>query len=87
MTPEPDRIAALTLSADELHELTGYRRSAEQLRALVRMGIKAHQRRDGSIAVAREWVAAAAYHRAQSSGPTIKKVKHGDAKTPNTRHA
>lgn len=62
----------LTLSQDELRALTGYRRGAEQLAKLREMGIKAHRRRDGSIAVARVWLAAAAESTPKSE-PRIKR--------------
>lgn len=69
----------LTLTDDELRELTGYRRGAEQLRELARMGIKAHRRRDGSVAVARSWIAAAAMPGAKSQAQVVKKKQRTGA--------
>mgnify|MGYP003574973742 FL=1 len=67
---------SLTLSSAELRELTGYTRAAEQFAMLTKMGIKAHRRRDGSICVARVWVAAAAAPSTKpgsSTGPRVKR--------------
>ncbi len=43
----------LTLSPDEIHELTGKRRSDAQARVLMHMGIPFSTRPDGSLAVLR----------------------------------
>jgi hypothetical protein len=48
---------SLTLTADELYEITHYRRAKEQLRELQAMGIKARRRHDGTICVLRADVA------------------------------
>ncbi|WP_082758438.1 DUF4224 domain-containing protein [Burkholderia sp. MSMB1498] len=42
---------ALTLTAREIYEATGYRQPARQLRALTNAGIPADRRPDGSIRV------------------------------------
>jgi len=44
-----------TLTPDEIWELTGYRRGAEQLRELLKRGIYAWRRPDGTICVPRTW--------------------------------
>lgn len=44
---------SLTLTHEELVELTGYRRASRQLRALIEAGIRAWRRADGSVVVLR----------------------------------
>jgi len=48
----------LTLTADELRELTGKHRSDAQRRALIRMGLTFRERPDHSLAVLRAHVQA-----------------------------
>jgi hypothetical protein len=48
----PD-VPSLTLTDDELYEITHYRRAAEQIRELAAMGIKARRRHDGTVCVLR----------------------------------
>lgn len=47
------KLLGLTLTAEEIFELTGYRRASRQLRSLERQGIRAWARADGTIAVLR----------------------------------
>jgi hypothetical protein len=42
-----------TLSAEEIYNITHYRRTAEQLRALARLGIPAERRHDNTVCVLR----------------------------------
>ena len=42
-----------TLSEEEIYDITHYRRTAEQLRALARLGIPAERRRDNTVCVLR----------------------------------
>lgn len=42
---------SLTLTADEIIEATGYRRAAEQLSALIKAGIPADRRPNGTVRV------------------------------------
>ncbi|MBU9484628.1 DUF4224 domain-containing protein [Burkholderia multivorans] len=60
--PEPAHPAALTLSAHEIYEATGYRQPARQLRALTLAGIPADRRPDGSVRVWRHHVLGFAAH-------------------------
>jgi hypothetical protein len=46
--------ASLTLSPEEILEITGYRRAHEQLRWFKALGVPARRRGDGSVSVARE---------------------------------
>jgi Domain of unknown function (DUF4224) len=55
---------ALTLTPEEILEITGYRRAQEQLRWFKALGVPARRRADGSVSVAREH-----YLRAGSSRP------------------
>nr|WP_080418092.1 DUF4224 domain-containing protein [Burkholderia ubonensis] len=48
--------SSLTLTAREIHEATGYRQPARQLRALAVAGIPADRRPDGSVRVWRHHV-------------------------------
>ena len=45
---------SLTLSEEELFEITGYRRGHEQLQWLKQYGVLAKRRPDGTMSVARE---------------------------------
>jgi hypothetical protein len=51
---------APTLSAEEIYNITHYRRTAEQLRALARLGIPAERRHDNTVCVLRAHLAAPA---------------------------
>ncbi|AOZ06804.1 DUF4224 domain-containing protein [Cupriavidus malaysiensis] len=42
---------SLTLTVDEIVEATGYRRAAEQLAVLLKAGVPADRRPDGSVRV------------------------------------
>ena len=44
----------LTLTPDELFEITGYKRAADQSRVFERMGLHVHRRPDGSVSVCRQ---------------------------------
>jgi hypothetical protein len=44
---------APTLTAEEIYDLTHYRRPAEQIRALARLGILATRRHDNTVCVVR----------------------------------
>jgi hypothetical protein len=48
---------SLTLSQQEIIEATGYKRAAEQLIALLKAGIPADRRPDGSVRVWRHHIA------------------------------
>lgn len=48
---------SLTLSQQEIIEATGYKRAAEQLVALLKAGIPADRRPDGSVRVWRHHIA------------------------------
>jgi Domain of unknown function (DUF4224) len=48
------RSASLTLTPEEIVEITGYRRGHEQLRWFRSLGVPAKRRPDGSVSVARE---------------------------------
>ena len=43
----------LVLSADEIYQITHYKRTAEQLRALAQLGIPAVRRHDNTVCVLR----------------------------------
>jgi hypothetical protein len=45
---------SLTLTPEEILEITGYRRAHEQLRWFKALGVPAKRRADGSVSVARE---------------------------------
>lgn len=45
---------SLTLTPEELLEVTGYRRGADQLAFFRGLGIPAHRRPDGSVSVCRQ---------------------------------
>ena len=49
-----------TLSPDEIYNITHYRRTAEQLRVLARLGIPAERRHDNTVCVLRMHLAAPA---------------------------
>lgn len=49
---------APTLSPEEIYNITHYRRTAEQLRALARLGIPAERRHDNTVCVLRMHMAA-----------------------------
>ena len=42
-----------TLTEDEIYDLTHYKRPAEQIRALTRLGIQATRRHDNTVCVVR----------------------------------
>jgi hypothetical protein len=44
----------LTLTPDELVEVTGYVRGADQLRYFQNLGVPAHRRPDGTVSVCRQ---------------------------------
>jgi hypothetical protein len=44
----------ITLTAEELVEVTGYQRAAEQLKWFKALGVPAKRRADGTVSVARE---------------------------------
>lgn len=44
----------ITLTAEELVEVTGYQRAAEQLKWFRALGLPAKRRADGTVSVARE---------------------------------
>ena len=46
-------MADITLSADEIADITHYKRPAEQLRLLLKMGIPASRRPDNTVCVLR----------------------------------
>ena len=46
---------SFTLTSEEIFELTGYRHGAEQLRELLKRGIHAWRRPDGTVCVPRAW--------------------------------
>jgi hypothetical protein len=64
----------LALTPEELHELTHYVRSAEQLRELQRIDIRAHRRADGTVCVLRAWLAVP--HKVSAkSDPKLRSIK------------
>ena len=65
---------SLTLTPDELREITGKVQAAAQFRHLRRMGIRAERRNDGSVCVLRAWLAANDETSAQSH-PRLKSDK------------
>ena len=44
----------LTLTPEEMYDITGYTRAAEQLRWFEELGVPAKRRADGTVSVARE---------------------------------
>ena len=62
---------SLTLTPEEIFEITGYRRGREQLAWFKALGVPARRRADGTVSVAREHYSADGLSRA-SAATTVK---------------
>lgn len=60
---------SLTLTKEEITEATGYRRPADQLAALLKAGIPADRRPDGSVRVWRHHLAGIGATKAKAPRP------------------
>lgn len=67
---------SLCLTPEEVLEITGYKRPADQLRALQARGIPAARRPDGSVSVIRVHLAMQAPPAPQSAEPQLRPI-HG----------
>jgi Domain of unknown function (DUF4224) len=72
------RAVSLTLTAEELVEITGYTRSFEQLKWFRGLGVPAKRRADGTVSVAREHYLRAGTKVApvESRAPRLKCERH-----------